>query len=273
MAFNIDFSCTQTLDCSKFTLADTSTGYDGGSYLLACSAVTGSPTKNKIPFQFDSPFINDGDTYIKNVVVSNGMTAAQVVTAIGAAFAADANIADVFEVSSTLTSVILIAKKEFIYATIVLAIDLPTDFDGVTITETTAPIPKAPTRSILLTFADATTQEIDFPFVNGSGDEIDIDISKDYALGVRFIIDGTEEFSKEVVYIATCNTDAYYRNMGAELDDRLDQGGCSDCILGIMEKIDNYRNTAISYASIDNLSLSQEFLDRIPGVYDLDCVC
>lgn len=273
MAFNIDFSCTQTLDCSKFTLTDDSTGYVGGTYQLTCSAVPASPVKNKIPFQFDSPFINGGAPYFKNVVVSNGMTNEDVAIAIAASFAADSNINSVFTVTRVLGVVTLAAIKSFAYATITLAIDLPTDFNGVSIAETVVPTPKAPTRTVILTFADATTQTINFPFVNGSGDTLDIAISKDYTIDVEFRIVGATTFSKDVVYIATCNTDTYYRNMGAELDDRLDQGGCSDCILGIMEKIDNYRNTAISFASIDNLSLSQEFLDRIPGVYDLDCVC
>lgn len=273
MAFNIDFSCTQTLDCSKFTVTDTSTGYVGGSYQLTCSAVPGSPPKNNIPFQFDSPFINEGVSYFKNVTITNGMTTAQVASAINDAFVLDSNISGVFEISSTLTNVILVANKEFIYATITLLVETSTDFDGVTISELSTPEPKAPTRSVILTFADATTQTVNFPFVNGIDDTLDIAITKDYTMDIELEAIGTVNNSKNVVYLATCNTDTYYRNMGSELDDRLDQGGCSDCILGIMEKIDNYRNTAISFASINILSTSQEFLDRIPGVYDLDCVC
>jgi hypothetical protein len=273
MAFNIDFSCTQTLDCSKFTVTDTSTGYVGGSYQLTCSAVPGSPPKNNIPFEFNSPFINGGVSYFKNVAITNGMTSEDVAIAIDLALSADSNISAIFEVTRVLNVITLTPLKTFVYSEIVLAIDLSTDFNGVTITELVTPTPKAPTRSVILTFADATTQTVNFPFVNGAGDTLDIAITKDYTMGIELEAIGTVNNSKNVVYLATCNTDTYYRNMGSELDDRLDQGGCSDCILGIMEKIDNYRNTAISFASINILSTSQEFLDRIPGVYDLDCVC
>lgn len=273
MAFIIDFSCTQTLDCTKFTLTDNSSGYIGGQYSLVCSAVPGSPSKNNIPLQFDSPFINNGASYVKNIAISNSMSAASVASAIYASLSVDSNITNIFNVSIIDDEVFLEAKKSFIYTEILLSIDLPTDFNGVTITTLIEPEPKAPTREVIITFSDSTSQSVLFPFVNGASDTVEIFITKDYCMNIELVIDGSTTFSKEQVYVATCNADFYYRSMGAELDDRLDQGGCSDCILGIMEKIDNYRNSAISFASIDNVSLSQEFLDRIPGVYDLDCVC
>ncbi len=127
------------------------------------------------------------------------------------------------------------------------------------------------TRTIEITFSDASVRNIDFPFDAGAGDTIEIGIDKDYTMSIKMIVN--EIYDITIVYIATCNTDAYYRSLGAELDDKLDNGGCSDCILNRMERIDNYRNSAVSYASINILAISQEFLNRIPSVYSLTCVC
>jgi len=127
------------------------------------------------------------------------------------------------------------------------------------------------TRTLEITFSDASVRNIDFPFDAGAGDTIEIGIDKDYTKSIKMIVN--EIYDITIVYIATCNTDAYYRSLGAELDDKLDNGGCSDCILNRMERIDNYRNSAVSYASINILAISQEFLNRIPSVYSLTCVC
>ena len=127
------------------------------------------------------------------------------------------------------------------------------------------------TRSVEITFADATVEIINFPFVDGEGDTLEVLISKDYTMSIKMIVN--EIYDITIVYIATCNTDAYYRSLGAELDNKLDNGGCSDCILNRMERIDNYRNSAVSYASINILAISQEFLNRIPSVYSLTCIC
>jgi hypothetical protein len=125
------------------------------------------------------------------------------------------------------------------------------------------------TRTVQITFSDATVQTINFPFA--SGNTIDIPISKDYTMSIKMIVNTIYDIT--IVYIATCNTDTYYRDLGAELDNKLDNGGCSDCILNRMERIDNYRNSAVSYASINILAISQEFLNRVPSVYSLTCVC
>lgn len=127
------------------------------------------------------------------------------------------------------------------------------------------------TRSVEITFSDASVEIINFPFVDGAGDTLEVLIDKDYTMSIKMIVN--ELYDITIVYIATCNTDAYYRSLGAELDDKLDNGGCSDCILNRMERIDNYRNSAVSYASINILAISQEFLNRIPSVYSLTCVC
>jgi hypothetical protein len=127
------------------------------------------------------------------------------------------------------------------------------------------------TRTIEITFSDASVQYIDFPFDAGAGDTIEIPIDKDYTMSIKMIVN--EIYDITIVYIATCNTDTYYRSLGAELDNKLDNGGCSDCILNRMERIDNYRNSAVSYASINILAISQEFLNRVPSVYSLTCVC
>jgi hypothetical protein len=127
------------------------------------------------------------------------------------------------------------------------------------------------TRTIEITFSDASVEIIDFPFDAGAGDTIEIPIDKDYTMSIKMIVNTI--YNITIVYIATCNTDTYYRSLGAELDDKLDNGGCSDCILNRMERIDNYRNSAVSYASINILAISQEFLNRIPSVYSLTCVC
>jgi hypothetical protein len=126
-------------------------------------------------------------------------------------------------------------------------------------------------RSIEITFSDSTVQTLDFPFVNGEGDTREVSIEKDFTMSIKMIVN--ELYDITIVYIATCNTDAYYRSLGAELDNKLDNGGCSDCILNRMERIDNYRNSAVSYASINILAISQEFLNRVPSVYSLTCVC
>jgi hypothetical protein len=127
------------------------------------------------------------------------------------------------------------------------------------------------TRTLEITFSDASVRYIDFPFDAGAGDTIEIGIDKDYTMSIKMIVNETYDIT--IVYIATCNTDAYYRSLGAELDDKLDNGGCTDCILNRMERIDNYRNSAVSYASIDIVAISQEFLNRIPAVYSLTCTC
>ena len=127
------------------------------------------------------------------------------------------------------------------------------------------------TRSVEITFSDASVEIINFPFVDGTGDTLEVPIDKDYTMSIKMIVNTTYDIT--IVYIATCNTDAYYRSLGAELDDKLDNGGCSDCILNRMERIDNYRNSAVSYASINILAISQEFLNRVPSVYSLTCVC
>ena len=127
------------------------------------------------------------------------------------------------------------------------------------------------TRSVEITFSDASVEIINFPFVDGAGDTLEVPIDKDYTMSIKMIVN--EAYDITIVYIATCNTDAYYRSLGAELDDKLDNGGCTDCILNRMERIDNYRNSAVSYASIDILAISQEFLNRVPAVYNLSCTC
>ena len=270
MAFIIDFSCSQSLDCKIFKLTDISTGYQGASFELACSSVPGSPVKNNIGLQITSPFINDGDAYLKNIIITNGMTSSQVAGAIYNALLIDTDYSTVFDISINSGFVNLVAKKDFMFATIELVIESSSDFSGVSIMELTVALPNAATRSVEITFSDATVETIPFPFIDGADDFIEIPIVKDYTMSIKLIIG---VYDKTFVYIATCNTDTYYRNLAAELDNRLDNGECSDCILGIMERIDNYKNSAVSYASIDTLSLSQEFLNRIPAVYDLDCVC
>lgn len=127
------------------------------------------------------------------------------------------------------------------------------------------------TRSVEITFSDASVEIINFPFVDGAGDTLEVLIDKDYTMSIKMIVNTIYDIT--IVYIATCNTDAYYRSLGAELDDKLDNGGCTDCILNRMERIDNYRNSAVSYASINILAISQEFLNRIPSVYSLTCIC
>jgi hypothetical protein len=129
----------------------------------------------------------------------------------------------------------------------------------------------ATTRSVEVTYSDASVDVFNFPIVDGTGDTLEVLIDKDYTMSIKMIVN--ELYDITIVYIATCNTDAYYRSLGAELDDKLDNGGCSDCILNRMERIDNYRNSAVSYASINILAISQEFLNRIPSVYSLTCVC
>lgn len=266
MAFSKDFTFSQGTDCEKFTITDSSTGYQGTILSIVSQAVPASPLYNRILFRFTSPFFTSG-TYDKEVVIANSQNAATVHAAITAAFNGDTTIAALFTATNNTTSVGLVSDKEFIYTELDVILQDDNYFTDVAITETQAALPKASERTLTLLFSDGSNEVIDFPFVNGSGDSVDVAITKDYSMLAQVSWNSTPEQEITKPIITLCNTDSYIREVGVEFDNKNDNRECSEALRLKWSKLYDYRTQAITQTSIERIQLAQSFLDLTRETY------
>lgn len=273
MAFIPNYTFSQGTDCTKFTITDSSTGYQGTELSIVSQAVPSSPTYNRILFRFASPFFTGG-VYNKEIVIANNQNAATVHAAITAAFNGDATILALFTTTDNTTSVSVVAKKEFIYTELAVILEDDNYFTDVAITETQEAAPQAPTRVVNISFPDGSTEVLQFPFVDGVGDELEVTIDKDYAMLAQMALDGTEEFEITKPIIAVCNIDTYVRELGVEFDNKVDNQECSECLRQKWSTIYDYRVQAVTQASVERIQASQSFLDLATELYnESDCKC
>lgn len=273
MAFVANYTFSQGTDCTKFTITDSSTGYQGTELSIVSQAVPASPAYSRIRFQFITGLVTGG-VYVKLVTIANNDTAAQVHTKIAAAFTADAIINALFTTTDLTTSVSVVAKKDYIYTELSVEVDAAGDFPSVVVTETQVAAPQADTRVINLTYPNGDAEVVPFPFTDGVGDSVDITITKDYALLAQMIVDGTEEFEITKPIIAVCNTDTYIRELGVEFDNKVDNKECSECLREKWSTIYDYRVQAVTQASVERIQAAQDFLDLATELYNEDeCKC
>ena len=266
MAFSKDFTFSQGTDCEKFTITDSSTGYQGTILSIVSDNVPASPSKTVIKFRFSSKYFT-ADEYIKSVAIVNGDTQATVHDKIVAAFNADTIISNLFITIDNTTSVSLTAKEDYIYTDLDIQVDLATDFAGVTITETQEAFPKASERTLTLLFSDGSNEVVEFPFVNGSGDSVDVAITKDYSMLAQVSWNSTPEEDITKPIITLCNTDSYIREVGVEFDNKNDNRECSEALRLKWSKLYDYRTQAITQTSIERIQLAQSFLDLTRETY------
>ena len=273
MAFVANYTFSQGTDCTKFTITDSSTGYQGTELSIVSQAVPASPTYNRILFRFTSPFFTGG-TYDKEVVIANNQNAATVHAAITAAFNSDVTILALFTATNNTTSVGLVSNKDFIYTELSVILFDDNYFTDVAITETQIAAPQAPTRVVSISFPNGSTDVLQFPFVDGVGDELEVTIDKDYAMLAQMALDGTEEFEITKPIIAVCNIDTYVRELGVEFDNKVDNKECSECIRQKWSTIYDYRVQAVTQASVERIQASQSFLDLATELYnESECKC
>lgn len=266
MAFSENFTFTQGTDCEKFTITDSSTGYQGTELSIVSQAVPASPLYNRILFRFTSPFFTGG-TYDKEVVIANSQNAATVHAAIAAAFNGDATILALFTTTDNTTSVSVAAKKGFIYTELDVILEDDNYFTDVAITETQEALPKASERTLTILFPDGSNEVVAFPYVNGTNDSVDVAITKDYAMLAQVSWNSTPEIEITKPIITLCNTDSYIREVGVEFDNRNDNRECSEALRFKWSKLYDYRTQAITQASIERIQLAQSFLDLTREAY------
>ena len=275
MALEANFEISQGADCSACTLTDITTGYDTENipaqrtqYQEITPAATSG--KTRIPMIFTS-----GATIVAlNVTILSGDTVAQKVAKMVTAINGNSTIAAIVTATDSTTKCTVTADAEDVEFSFESAVDEPTD-----LLVTVANFPFS-TRTITILYPDGTSDEFNFPYVDGYGDEYAISgLTKDYCLDITMTITPQvvvvgSDYSFENVIVLSCNADACYNTLASDLQININDKACVGKLNGQMTKINNYLKASHDKANVLGGQVNaQFFLDQITQVCDGNCGC
>lgn len=275
MALEANFEISQGADCSTCTLTDITSGYETENIpaqRTQYQEITPASTngKTRVPLLFTS----GATSVVLNVTILSGDTVAQKVAKIVAAINGNATIAAIVTAVDNTTKVTVTANAEDVTFDFASAVDEPTDLLVTVVNFAFS------TRTITVLYPDGTSDEFNFPYVNGYGDDFNISaLIKDYCLDITMVITPQivvvgSDYSFENVVVLSCNADACYNTFASDLQININDKACVGKLSGQMTKINNYLKAAHDKANVlGGQANAQFFLDQIVQICDGNCGC
>ena len=220
--------------------------------------------KTNVPLRFTS----GATDILLNISVLSSDTVAQKVSKITAAINANTTIAAIVTAVDNTTKVTVTADADDVLFNFQSDVQVIAD-NACSVTQF---LPS--TRTLTFEYADGSTNTVNFPYVNGNGDEYALTgLTQDYVIKTTMTIIPQVEvvdssYTSTIIPVFACNALVNKAALAANYTVTMQEILCGDPKLDKMTAIDTLISSSEYAASVDNLSGAQALLDQANSISD-----